>query len=214
MSSCASEVDSVYIYVQAGGEVLASDNDYYYLSAPLTTASSGTQNSVLAQGTLTPTSLTGHTKRLSLFGAPAFLIRVEASLVAYSTLLEFAYVSVGIATTDVVVETVYGTSTDDLPTSTLRYNSAIVPSTVPGEVSYASASTFVTAVVPPGVYYVSSVGEGSRATGEGVESYVVGTLSITATPIVSPGAASVSQNPAVTGANSSSEPGWQQVSKQ
>ena len=183
MSTCGGTTAAVYEYVQASAE----SADEYVLSAPLV-PSDPPGNSTLCTCTTLDPSTPGFTKKLMLFGASSFHIRVDASLVAYGEVSD-VYVSVGIGLVDEIIDTLYSTPSS-LPASTLRFNFGITEHST--SVGYASTSTFVTAVVPPGVYYVSSTGTFGGSVNE-----VIGTLVIEATPIVANGAQSTAQNPAI-----------------
>ena len=184
--SCITSIASKEVYVQAGSSIPARANPYVLLSAPLVS-----QQLQQVSDSDPPVGVAGLTRKLLLTGATAFLIRVDASF-ATSDATE-AYVSVGISTTDELVEYLGYTTSTQLPASTLRFNYADNTTSSDTNVA-ASAATFVTAVVPPGTYYVSSVGYNSfNDTNPG--SNVVGTLSIEAKPIYdSLGVTSVAQN--------------------
>ena len=149
MSTCGAATTAVYEYVQAGagdfGSVTLPAN--YILSAPLV------DGTTLFVGTAVAPTPPGWTKKLSLFGATAFRVRVDASLVAYvdgTPPLTSLYVSAGISTADEIVQN--WTGTPALPAGTVKFQFGILQDAT--GVNYASTSATVTATVPPGVYYV------------------------------------------------------------
>ena len=205
--SCGGEPTSVFLYTQALGGVF-SPNLPYILSAPLDTVGTfgGSPSApfLTQSATLAVEPAGGRTKKLVLLGAPAFRITVDASIVAGLNSSQ-AYVSAGIGLNDVLIETAYGSTFAALPPGTIRFNYADVDFSdfsVTGDGVSASSftalrtgvTTSVSAVVPPGTYYVSGV----AITQQPQESVVVGTLDIAAVPLVGTSITSIAQVPAVT----------------
>ena len=192
-----SKASAYFATVQASGVGAMAEGNQYVLSAPLV-PSDPPGNSTLFICPMTSVPVPGRTKKLVLTGAPAFRVRVDANISAHGHTVLDLYVSAGISLADEVVDTWYDTP-NKLPASTLRFDYGIAQSSAGA--SRASVSTFVAAVVPPGVYYVSSIGT-FNATSM-IE--VIGTLTIEATPVAAAaaaGALSTAQTPAVAGPGS------------
>ena len=174
LTGCLTQTSEVYEFVQAGNAGTLPANSVYVLSAPLS-GPVGTQT-LQTQLTADLAGATGLTRPLQLVGASAFHVRVDASFASESG-SNMAYVSVGLSASDEIVDTVYGGGVDQLPAGALSFNYSSPSAT---GTSGANAQAFTVAIVPPGKYYVSSLGFprlGSNA------APVFGTLSIAATPI-------------------------------
>ena len=182
--SCITSIPSIYQYVQAAGTL--STTTALVLSAPLLAGGGLTSVAVSSLGTVTP----GLTRVLRLFGAPAYKIRVDASVAVVAT--KAPYVSVGISSVvDELVDTQYATP-NALPANALRFNYGAPLPIITADVK-GTASTFTTAVVPAGVYYVSALALSTAGAGGAS----IGTLAIEATPILETETSVISQNPAV-----------------
>ena len=184
MASCGEPAGISSVWVQGTAtlvnQVGTDEYPQYALSAPL-----GLGRAMQLSSDITPG--TPATIKLMLFGAPAFVVNVQGAVTVNATSADTAddasvCIAVGLSSVDQLVD---NTSTDgtlpppQLPAGTIAYNYAFTYQ------SYASASTFISPIVPPGTYYVSAIVRGATIT-TGQTNTIVASLSATATPVFSP----------------------------